>query len=175
MFIKSITSFDEIELKSHRPLIICDIDNTILHHDVKIEKFIDILKNDGFCGDELLSMANEMMSVHCRIYPPVHTDKHGYNNFLKKIKELNGEIIFLTARDRISEDFTSKHFRDIGLNYSDYKVYYTANKVSKGQYIKDNINIMNWNEVIFIDDYDFQIKSVVELIPWIYCYKFEII
>ena len=38
---KSIKTFKDIEITNERPLVICDIDNTILYHDIKIEKFVD--------------------------------------------------------------------------------------------------------------------------------------
>ena len=46
MSYKVINNFNEIEIIKDKTLIICDIDKTILYHDVKKEKFIDMLKDD---------------------------------------------------------------------------------------------------------------------------------
>ena len=159
---KTIKTFNDIEITNKKTLIICDIDNTILYHDVEIGKFINILKKDGFYGNELISLAHEMMNMHCIIFPPSHTDSEGFRGLKSK---LNGKIIFLTARSKISENFTKKQFQQVGLKYEDYDIHYTDNKISKGEFIKLNIDTSIWEEIIFIDDY---------IIPESKCYKFEI-
>ena len=177
MSIKSICKFNEISLTKEKPLIICDIDYTILHHDVKIEKFVNILKDNNLSFDdekEMLILAREMMHKYCHIFPPIHTDFDGFNALLDNVKFLNGEIIFLTSRDCSSEEYTSKQFDHLGLKYDNYGIYYTNNKISKGEYIKLNIDISRWGEIIFIDDLDFNLKSVFETIEDVKCYKFVI-
>lgn len=173
---KSINTFNDIEITNDIPLVICDIDKTILYHDVKVEKFVDILKKDGFHENkELMSLSIEMMDLHCRIFPPSHTDSEGFKNLIDKVNKLNGKIIFLTARCKFSEDFTKKQFGQIGLKYDDYDVYYTDNKIHKGDFIKSNIDTSLWKDIIFIDDYDYNLDSVKNKFPDSKCYKFEVI
>jgi hypothetical protein len=175
MNFKCINKFDDIEILCDKTLVICDIDKTILYHDVEIDNFVSILKKDGFNDEkELLRLANEMLNMHCCIFSPKPTDPEGFKNFLNKIEKINSKIIFLTSRSELSEKITRKHFNDISLNYDDYKICYTDNKISKGEYIKFNININQCNEVIFIDDLDFNLYSVSSLFPQIKCYKFQI-
>jgi hypothetical protein len=171
---KSINNFNDIEITNNKTLIICDIDNTILYHDVKIEKFINILKDDKFDENEIIELANEMMNLHFRIFPPTHTDAEGFKNLIDKTNKLNGKIIFLTARSELSKDFTKKQFQQIGLNYYDYDVHYTDNKIMKGDYIKSNIDTSLWDDIIFIDDHTFNLVSVSYRFPESKCYKFEI-
>ena len=177
MSFESITKFNEIVLTKENPLIICDIDYTILHHNVKIDKFVNMLKEDKniFNNEkEHINLAREMMNSYCCIFPPIHTDSDGINKLLDNINLLNGEVIFLTARDCSSEDYTSKQFDQIGLKYDDYGIYYTNNKISKGEYIKLNIDVSKYGEIIFIDDLDINLKSVFETIENVKCYKFVI-
>lgn len=172
---KSINNFNEIEISNEKTLVICDIDKTILYHDVKVEKFVDILKKDGFHDkNDLLELSYQMMELHCRIFPPSHTDAEGFNNLAEKVKKLNSKIIFLTARCKFSEDYTKKQFGQIGLKYDDYDVYYTDNKIYKGDFIKSNIDTSLWNDIIFVDDYEFNLASVKCIFPNSKCYKFEV-
>jgi len=170
----SINNFNDIEIIKNKTLIICDIDNTILYHDVKIEKFINILKDDNFGEKEIIELANKMMNLYCRIFPPSYTDVEGFKNLIDKTKKSNGKIIFLTARSEISKDFTKKQFQQIGLNYDDYDVHYTDNKIMKGDFIKSNIDTSLWDDIIFIDDHTFNLVSVSHKFPESKCYKFEI-
>ena len=173
---KSIKTFKDIEITNERPLVICDIDNTILYHDIKIEKFVNILKKDGFHDKkEINSLAYEMMNIHCRIFPPSHTDSEGFKDLIDRVKKLYGKIIFLTSRCKFSEDFTRKQFEIIGLNYCDYDVYYTDNKIHKGDFIKSNINTSLFNDIIFIDDYDYNLDSVTSRFSESKCYKFDVV
>jgi len=171
---KTIKTFNDIEITNNKTLIICDIDNTILFHDIKLGNFINILKKDGFYGTELISFAHEMMNMHCRIFPPSHTDSEGFKKLKDKIEKLNGKIIFLTARSKITENFTKKQFQQIGLKYEDYDIYYTDNKIQKGNFIKLNIDTTLWEDIIFIDDYTINLDSVKYIFPNSKCYKFEI-
>jgi hypothetical protein len=171
---KSINNFNDIEITKNKTLIICDIDNTLLYHDVKIEKFINMFKGDNFDENEIIELANEMMNLHFRIFPPTHTDAEGFKNLIDKTNKLNGKIIFLTARSELSKDFTKKQFQQIGLNYYDYDVHYTDNKIMKGDYIKSNIDTSLWDDIIFIDDHTFNLVSVSYRFPESKCYKFEI-
>ena len=172
---KLINKFNEIEISNEKTLVICDIDKTILYHDVKVEKFVDMLKDRFNNKQELLKLSHEMMELHCRIFPPSHTDSEGFKNLIYKVNKLNGKIIFLTARCKFSEDFTKKQFGQIGLKYDDYDVYYTDNKINKGDFIKSNIDTSLWDDIIFVDDYEFNLASVKYIFPKSKCYKFEVI
>ena len=45
--------------------------------------------------------------------------------------------------------------------------------MTKGEYIKANINLSQFDNVIFIDDYQSSIASVQALFPEIKCYLFK--
>jgi hypothetical protein len=104
---------------------------------------------------------------------PLHTDHDGFNNMIKKIEDLHGELMFVTARSIISDKTTRKHFKCINIDYNKYKIHYSY-VVNKGEYIKKHINTMDeYGEIIFIDDQDQALKSVKYFNPQITCYKFE--
>ena len=54
-------------------------------------------------------------------------------------------------------------------------IYYTDNKITKGDFIKQNIDTSLWKDIIFIDDFIFNLDSVSHIFPKSKCYKFEII
>jgi len=177
MTFNTINTFNQIKVTNKKPLIICDIDNTLLHHGRKIEYFINIARayNKLASNEQIIMQANDLMNIHCSISSAKHTDFEGFNTLLDKVKSLNGKLIFLTARDSVFEYHTIKHFVEIGLNYNDFEVHYTCNKISKGDYIKLNIDVTEWNEIIFIDDLDINLLTVSNKLPNVKCYKFEIL
>jgi hypothetical protein len=170
-----INTFNNIEIKCVKTLIICDIDNTILCYEKNIEDFIKIIKKDfpEFTENEIIEDAVYMYNIYRCINKPLHTDFDGFINIKNRLNELDGNLIFLTARNSSSLSFTKKDFNNIGLNYDEYEIHYTDNKISKGQYIEKYINIKDYNEVIFIDDYESYIKSVSDIFPQIKCYLFD--
>jgi hypothetical protein len=119
-----ITSFDEIQLNSNT-LIICDIDNVLL----KIIKPPLLLSLLCYCW--------------CK-------DKQGFKNLLKKIRNTQSEICFLTSRQNNKKiiNYTKMDFDDIGLYYSQYEVFHCGN-IEKGNYILSNINIQEYDYIIF--------------------------
>lgn len=167
---KTISSFNEVELTNGlKYLIICDIDETILHFpncNILCESLVKelMLKDEDY--------ENELKFYYKNIMPPKHTDHDGFYNMVKKLNETNGKLIFLTARNLESDDWTKKHLKQIGISPDEFEIHYTCNKITKGEYIKTYIDISDWKNIIFIDDYDSYIKSVKDIYPEISCYKF---
>lgn len=176
MFIKTINSFNKVFLSVKNLLLICDIDDTILTYDKNLNHFYEELKLEypDQNEDYYLRESYNRYLIYINKNKPFHTDYNGFIDMNNKIKELNGKIIFLTARNKRSEIVTRKHFEDIGLNYNDYEIHYTDNRIPKGDYIKYYlINYVNYvNDIIFIDDMTYNIDSVLKIFPRINCYKF---
>ena len=174
---KKINSFNQIDIFKSNSLVICDIDNTLLYWNKKPEELYYLVEEfSPNCDEETKKKeANEFLNMYKVIKPPSHTDMDGFSNLLNKLEKNNGKILFLTARTKSNaESWTKKNFNSIGLEYDKYEVHYTDNVITKGEYIKNNIQIDKYSEVIFIDDYDTYIKSVLDIFPEIICYKFEI-
>jgi hypothetical protein len=192
-----INTFTSVSLSKLKPLVLCDIDDTVIGYDKNMDFFYDNLKlridrdklansgpsriftsllnNNHFSNMtdfEIKVYASNMYDDYRQSRKPTHCDYNGFTELVKKAKYLGGELQFLTARSKESADFTRKQFTEIGLNYDDYRVNYTGNAISKGEYITRYFNLNHFGEVVFIDDLDSYIQSVVHLCPSIQCYKF---
>jgi len=172
---ETITSFNEVKL-TNKTLILCDIDDTIMHYpecDKKCKELLKELFLQELTGPDLEKELKEIKNIYKRVKPPSHTDYHGFVSMLNKLSELNGKLIFITARNKGTEYWTEKQLKQIGIDPEKYDIHYVGTKISKGEYIKLYIDLSDWDSVIFIDDYVSFIKSVLELHPEIKCYKFE--
>lgn len=170
-----INTFNDVEISFVKTLVICDIDKTILYYEKDIQDFMKIIEEDfpDFTQRQIIDDAQTMFNIYCHLHQPLHTDFDGFTNMMTKLKDLRGHLLFLTARSKSSLIKTTKDFKNIGLKYDEYEIHYTENKISKGQYIEKYINIKDYNEVIFIDDYESYIKSVSDIFPQIKCYLFD--
>jgi hypothetical protein len=186
-----IRSFNDIKINDDlRPLVICDIDETLLYFDRSYDKYYQMMKYDhpNLPDDEIKDLAQGMYNMSVIILKAQHTDKNGFINMYNNVKKLNGKIIFLTARNSSSDKTTKKHLKDVGINdlfcsetesETEIEIHYTNNAVTKGEYIKNNImsNIEenNFTQIIFIDDYKSYIQTILEHFSQgeIDCYLFE--
>ena len=173
---KIIHSFEDVVITKEKPLIICDIDDTVLAYNYNYEYFYTQAKiiSPEASPQEILQYAEDDYYLHRMIEKPFHTDYPGFFSMSKKVKDLQGEIIFVTARNNCSIDITRKHFKEIKLDYESYQVHYTSYPVtSKGEYIQKYIDMRGKGEVIFIDYQEFNLLSVKKKNPHITCYKFK--
>lgn len=187
--VKPVSSFDEVVLTKPNPLILCDIDETVLTFEKEFTHFVDISKHtydtvyrqfniptqyisrEKHREAKVNSMARVMYSDYIQSVGPKPTDMDGFRRLERRVGVLGGQIKFLTARGEKSDHFTRNNFAQIGLNYDDYDVYYT-NASPKGEYIKKHIPLDTYGEVCFIDDLDHNMKNVMLHLPNIVCYQF---
>lgn len=172
---KKISSFNQVELKAdEKYLIICDIDDTILHFP-ECNKICSKILNDMCRKEEDYEKdLKYLKTVYRSAIKPTHTDYDGFSSMLGKIKETNSKLIFLTARNFQSDNLTKTQLKQIGLFPDDLPIHYTGSKISKGEYIKTHMDLSVWTNIIFIDDNDNYIKTVTDIHPQIICYKFVI-
>lgn len=163
-----IYSFKNIEIKENT-LVICDIDNTILHFPNCIKKIKEIIKSISDDDDIELPY---LLNMYKLTNKPEPTDFIGFSNLLNKLENNNGKLIFLTARTEQPHEPTKKHLNTIGIDSNKFEIYYTNNKITKGEFIKNNIDLSNWSNIIFIDDFETNINSVINYFPEIKCYQF---
>jgi hypothetical protein len=174
----TINTFESIIIdEKKKTLVICDIDNTILYQkpEQKIEFFYKMVRDDFedmLSEEEIIKETNDFYQMAINMATPKCTDFQGFLNLEKKIKNLNGKIIFLTARNIATEKYTQNQFSKIGLDHKNYQIHYTNNTISKGEYIKNNIDLSPYDDIIFIDDYECYISIVKNLNKNITCYKF---
>jgi hypothetical protein len=169
-----ISSFNDIKITKNNTLILCDIDNTVLHYPECNNKCLEIMKD--LKNDLTEEEFNRDLNIFCNYYKilnkPIHTDYDGFINMVNKIKESNSKLLFLTARNKSFHNKTKEQLLHVGISCDDNDILYTDNIITKGEYIQNNININEWNEIIFIDDYLSYIKSVNDIFPNIICYNF---
>jgi len=173
-----IQSFNEIPIGDNS-LVICDIDDTLIKSKKCLSYFYKIVEEDfiafpNWPKELILKDACDMQHLHNQMFGFDHTDSDGFFFMCDKIKKSSSQLVFLTARDVKSENFTRKNFQSVGLDYDNFPVYYTNNEIFKGQYILSNINFSSYSNIIFIDDCDVQLNSVIECFPQAQCYKFVI-
>jgi len=179
MFIQNINTFNQIILEKEKPLVICDIDETILYYEKNKQYFYKLAEN--ICKTQdiqdkqvINNLAYILFDDYKEENKPLHTDYDGFIDLLKRINLLDGKLIFLTSRNKFYEFYAKKNFNDVGLNYDDFIVHYTDAKISKGEYIHKFIQTDKYSDIIFIDDRDDCINSVLDYMPYINCYKFII-
>lgn len=168
-----ISSFDSIIFKNDKPLVICDIDDTILYLD-EVEGYkSNIAKYPLFYSKNksLLSVANYNIDPLVRSILP--TDIGGFHRLENRVSCLDGKLIFLTARHPSTSRHVVEDFAKIGLDASKYEIYYTGNTISKGGFIKNRINISGYNDIYFVDDLKDNIISVYYYLPKTKLYLFR--
>lgn len=174
-----IYSFDEILIdKNKKPLIICDIDYTLIrpiHNLTYYKMYVKKFHPNFYNPDQLaLNMMDEDLSDGLIKL----TDPEGFNKMMQNIENCHGSFVFLTSRHINSHRETLKHLQIAGFDY-DVPIYYSNlndGHLSKGEFIKQNIKDLfdKFNQVIFIDDNIEQINSVRLMCPTIKCYQFVI-
>ena len=114
---KQISSFNNIQITKNKTLVICDIDNTVLYYPECINKCLEIMKdfNDCFTKEKFNKEFNYFCNIYKTINKPTHTDYDGYVNMVNKIKENNGKLLFLTARNNSCNDATKKQLLHVGI------------------------------------------------------------
>jgi len=171
----TISSFNEIEIKPDETyLVICDIDGTVLHFP-NCDRFCRELLNDFYLSNgNYATDLEQMKSIYRRMRAPTHTDKEGFDSMCKTLEKTNSKILFLTARGSNSYKLTKTHLKQVGILPDEFDIHYTSTLISKGEYIKTHIDLSNWKNVIFIDDFETNIRSVSDIYPQIVCYKFAV-
>ncbi len=170
-----INSFDSIDITNKNTLVICDIDDTVIHFQKSVYYFYEKLKNmfmNDFSNKELIHITNLIYERHKIIYTPTHTDITGFYRMTRKLEDLCGNFIFLTARNIKSDETTKKDLLNILINPLKFPIHYTNNEISKGEYIHKYIDLDGVSDIIFIDDLDENLTSFNSFFPKSKYYKF---
>jgi hypothetical protein len=180
--IESITTFESVDLSnshSTQPIVVCDIDNTILYIPVfKTYAYFYKLVKTMFPNkslDLLYAEASHLFNENKKaVYEdkPVVTDYLGFQRLLNRVREMDGKIIYLTARSGYSSQITKKQFEENGLIYDESNTYYTNNMIHKGDFLEKMLKIDKNTPIIFIDDLDDNLNNVSYKYPNSKCYKF---
>jgi hydroxymethylpyrimidine pyrophosphatase-like HAD family hydrolase len=164
--IKLIKKFDKIFLNNEKPLIICDIDNTILYRNKENDNIEDDINNCFFYKPFVDCFSKKKKR---EILP---TDIDGFRRLEEKVRNLNGKIIFLSGRGIKRKKIIEKDFIQIGLDSKKYDIHYTTKKYSKGRYVYENIKLDHYKDVFFIDDLYENHESMFSFFPKFKYYLF---
>jgi hypothetical protein len=160
--VAQIKSFREIPIVNKKTLIICDIDDTVLKMELNYSHFLKVASRDlSGCNINIIrENAMAKFVAYRNKTNPIATDLSGFRDMLRRLYlNFESDLVFLTARSAESNHLTRKHLFNIGIEPC-YKIYFTGNQISKGEYIIDNIPWLSYEKVIFIDDMPMNILSV---------------
>ena len=173
-FAKKIHTFYSIDI-SQNSLVLCDIDDTLLVFPKCPEAFYneayDYYTNIGYNAHLTKKFIYNDWELNRYFKKPSITDKEGFFHLLERIEKTNSTLCFLTARSGFYHQKTINDLEKVNINGNKFKIYYTNGSV-KGDYIKQNINLLDYNNVIFVDDNNDQLENVNKEVPFITCYKF---
>jgi hypothetical protein len=176
---KTIGKFSEIDVKPNT-LILCDIDDTLLHHPainnswiMLIHHFfyIQSMKTFGMHDKHLAySAAERYIEDIFRDIPIRHTDREGFFSMLEKATD----FAFVTARLPETRNFTYSNLKSIDISPRRYPVHFCGN-IAKGEYINMYFDLSKYDYVIFIDDQERNLDNVMSIVyhPTLELYKFE--
>ena len=174
--INTISSFTQLNLDNPRTLVLCDIDDTILHfpeRDSFCKGIVDDFYPTSINSKTYNAELKRLKEMYNLIKDPKHTDYSGFVSMVNALKSTNGQLMFLTARHIDSDKWTRRQLKELGINPLEFDIHYTGAMMTKGDYIKQHIMFTNWTTTIFIDDFDPYIQSVRDICPEITCYKFQ--
>ena len=178
-FWKPIHKFSEIDIKPNT-LVLCDIDDTLLHHPAINNSWISLINTFFYVKHESISdVDNKTNAVHeinkyidevFNTIPMRHTDRDGFFDMVEKTHE----FAFVTARTSTAKDFTYSNLRSLGIDPDVYKVHFCGYE-PKGQYIKRHFDLTKYENVVFIDDQTRNLENVLLIITHIglKLYKFK--
>lgn len=172
---KAITSFKNITFdENKKPLVICDIDLTVIKPEKDIDHYRKSVKSDFGNNEECEDLAKSMYHLALGVGLIKATDIEGFYWLIQQTEKLGGKFIFLTARGPLSHDKTLCDLKKAGIiNPEKYKIHYTDSKISKGEYIRKYKLTEDFEHISFIDDYPHYLSSVYGIYPNINCYLFK--
>lgn len=174
----TICKFNMINI-TENTLIVLDIDDTIITFNEINNKWWRQKYNEyKHQFDNNLDIHNYILNEwESKLYTstPSHTDETGLINLIINSKIHNSNIICLTARKKIHESITYKHFSDLNI---DLPIYF-SNGNNKGEILENIIrnNYSEYKKIIFVDDQIKNLRNVHEHLSKhfdITCYYYRI-
>lgn len=172
--IKNITKFSEMIILNNS-LYVFDIDETFMVFKNITDKWWakkinEYLKYYGDNKKAQLKM-NELFYKIITKEHPKPTDLKGFKNLETVSNKINNDIIFLTARSEQYKELTLKHLNYVYPNIN-HDVYFSKKKGLKLKEIIENSK-KKYDKIIFVDDKQYNIDNVLQILPNTLCYKFN--
>ena len=150
----------------NKTLVLCDIDDTLLHHPVLNSNWMNVIQTYFFNNTAFSKYIDELLTTR----PMQHTDREGF----ERLRESSKKLAFVTARFPHTKDFTYQNLKSAGVNPEDHEVHFCGN-MRKGKYIANNFDLEEYDRVIFIDDQQRNLESVYAFVdhPGLELYKYD--
>jgi len=173
MMIKTINKFSEM-LPINNGLYVFDIDETFMVFQGITGKWWEKEYNallGRYPKEKAERLMDEKFLKKISSGNPKPTDLNGFKDIEKRSKLLNNDIIFLTARTEDYREITLKQLEYIypGINYH---VYFSSEKGKTLKEIIDNSEKI-YEEIVFVDDKDYNIDDILTENPKTRCYLFD--
>ena len=172
----NINSFDNIPI-TKKTLVLCDIDDTLMYFKDIDRNWWDRQKREcNIFEDDYNSQIDNIMDkwiTHIRINEPLFTDKAGFNNMMNKIDKTGSKLIFITARPNRLRHTTLMQLHMLDIDTEKCPVYIIGD-TPKGEFVKKNIELNEYKNVVFIDDYIKNIENLNGIFGnKVQCFKFN--
>ena len=168
-----VSLFSEIP-KCGNTLYVFDIDETTLYYNFRLDdhtvKIIEDFEAKINPNNKDFFDMNAVWEQTLRQHPPIAHDRDGLEDW-KKFCDGNGsKIIFLTARFKTVEKTTIFHMQFLYPWVSANDIH-MCNGKEKGLVLFDLVTKTDYNTIIFVDDKEYNIRSVEKYIPMVNTYK----
>lgn len=180
--ISKIHTFRQVQFFTGlKPLVVCDIDHTVLRCSYGFHHFQRIVLDHYRLFPQLLQPttniyheAGALLDSAYRNGYVQQSDPEGLAWMRQIAHDKGGRFVFLTSRDPMMHEQTLKELKKAGVgDVESLTIYYTGKGVSKGQYLKQSKIAEGYDYLSFIDDHGERITSVQQYFPYSYCYMFD--
>ena len=156
-----IKSFRDVHVPPSA-LVVLDIDDTAIHFKelgrgwwAKAEAELTMIHGREKAREEV--MRQWVIGAH--VYKPILTDPDDFPAFLTRVFETNGaHLVFLTARSPDLRQLTEFHLSACGIKIDSERIYFSR---EKGAALKPIVRSGGFSKVVFIDDMEHNIESVL--------------
>jgi predicted secreted acid phosphatase len=172
---EEISSFSKvIDVIDENQLLVLDIDETVLQYTNINPEYWNTLFSSNYGSLKNYDLAeqktNDDWEDLVKKLRPMHTDREGFFDLLKKAKHCSSDVIYLTARQFHMESETIEHFEELGIP-SDSMIFFNA--FEKGEKLRTIVGAEYKFKIIFVDDLETNLISVKnEFGDQVKCFKY---
>jgi hypothetical protein len=148
-----LDSFRDVSIPPNA-LVVLDIDDTTLKFEEMGRQWW--AKKEAEVGRE------ETMRIwveNAHIFTPVLTEPYELPKFMNRMFEAGAHLVFLTARSAELRELTELHLSGCGISIDSQYVYFSR---EKGECLKSIVLSGGFKHVIFIDDMEHNVESVIK-------------
>lgn len=156
----AIKSFRDVHVPP-AALVVLDIDDTVMYFKelgrawwAKTEAELTLIHGREKAREEV--MRTWVHGAH--IYTPVLTDPDDFPAFLTRVFDAGAHLVFLTARSPDLRQLTEFHMSTCGIEVESERIYFSR---EKGAALKSIVGSGGFSQVVFIDDMEHNIESVL--------------